>query len=170
MESMDFLSLTLWSSLNSLHHTAINQHVQSRWPQVHIQGPLWHWDGRSLQAQMYAQVDTVLTIPHVYLINHSMWAVPHHGTPCCSSAYTHGTTVISKPTLNDIIIAPFIPTDPLFPPHLHPEDHIIGTGHHSSQEGNTLYQDRSQGSWPLLDHLLGGVTQKLSSQLKSTKV
>ena len=45
-----FPSFTLWSSLNSLHHTAIAQHVQARWPQIHSQGPLWHWNGRPLQA------------------------------------------------------------------------------------------------------------------------
>jgi len=66
-------------------------------------------------------------------------------------------TVISKPTLNDIIIAPFILLTHYFLHIYNPETISFGTGHHSSQEGNTLYQDRSQGSWPLLDHLLGGV-------------
>jgi len=27
-------------------------------------------------------------------------------------------TVVSEPSLNDITITPFIPTNPLFPPHL----------------------------------------------------
>ena len=30
-------------------------------------------------------------------------------------------TVVSKPTLNDITIAPLLPTDPLFPPCLWPQ-------------------------------------------------
>jgi len=51
-----FPSFSLWSSSNSLHHTAINQYVQSRWPQAHIQGPLWYLDGRPLKAQMYPPV------------------------------------------------------------------------------------------------------------------
>jgi len=30
-------------------------------------------------------------------------------------------TVVSEPSLNDIAITPYIPTDPLFPPHLWPQ-------------------------------------------------
>jgi len=42
-------------------------------------------------------------------------AVPHHGTPCCSSAYSYSTHFGFWAYSS---ITPLIPTDPLFPPHL----------------------------------------------------
>jgi len=59
-----------------------------------------------------------IRITPVYLTQ----AVPHHGTSHWS--YSYGTTVVSElsvPASNNIAIAPIIPTDPLFPPHLWPQ-------------------------------------------------
>jgi len=97
-----FPTFTLQSSLNSLHHTAIDQDVQSRWPQVHIWGSLWHWDGSPLQAQLYPQVETVL-------YNHSSlldWpfnmSSAHMALPVVLQLRPMVPTVVSQPTLNDI--------------------------------------------------------------------
>ena len=52
-----------------------------------------------------------------------------------------------------------------------PRDHIIGRGHHGSQEGNMLCQGRGKGLRPLLYHLLCGLHRSWvlnSSQLRSS--
>jgi len=56
-----------------------------------FRGPLWHWDGRPLQAQGTLKLTQSLMITQVYSIDHLTWAGPIMATPCCSSAYTHGT-------------------------------------------------------------------------------
>ena len=104
---------------NSLQHIAFNHHVQPKSPQVHIWGYIWHRDGRSPQAQMHPQIDTVCLITPVY----STWAVPHHSTSHWSSAYSYGTHCGFQAycTSNDIAITSSIPTDPLFPPCPRPQ-------------------------------------------------
>ena len=49
-------------------------------------------------------------ITQVNSINHSTWAVPHYGTPCCSSAYPNDNPIIS-----------IILTEPLFLPWQWPQ-------------------------------------------------
>jgi len=100
--------------------TAIDQHVQLTWSQVYIWGPLRYQDGISLQAQLYPQVETILT---VNLIKDSTWAVPHHG--CCSSAYTHGTHCGFPAFIEWYQHLSYHSYWPLFPPHLQPKDHFI---------------------------------------------
>jgi len=105
-----FPSFTLQSSSNSFHHTAIDQHVQSRWPQVHIWGFLWHRDGGPHKPKC------ILKLKQSIRSLQSTW---HEQCPIMA------LPIEPQPTSNDITITPIIPTDPLFPSHLWSRDHII---------------------------------------------
>ena len=84
---MDFCLSPYDHHSNSLHHTAINQHVQPRWPQVHIRGCLRHRDGRPHQA-----FSDFTPLQHVtQLLCHTLyltWALLtwYHQQTCLSTA------------------------------------------------------------------------------------
>ena len=66
-----------------------------------------------------------------------MWAVPHHGTPCYSTAYHCGFPAYIKWYCYRSHNSHWLTISSMF---MTPETISFGGGHHGSQEGNTLYQ------------------------------
>jgi len=130
----------------TLHSHQINMSNQDE-PQVCIWGSLRLRDGRPCQIQMYLKC-------HSPFDNSSLFNMS--SAPSCTSywasTYSYVPTVVSQPTSNILPSLPsFLPTH-YFLHTYDPRDHIIWERTSQKLEGNMLYQDRSKGSWPLLDH------------------
>jgi len=154
---MDFHLLTYDHHSNSLQCTAIDQHDQSRWlksifedssdiemedlskPNCTLKLQKSLWSLKSTQSTIQSKQCPIMALPIVPQL--------HLCYPLC----------FPKPALNDIAIAPLIPTYPLFPPHLQPQRPYNWRGYQSSWEGNTLCQGRKHRTGQLLDQLLNGL-------------
>jgi len=152
-------------------HTAIDYHVQPWCPQVCFWRSLILINGRSHQPSCILKLQQSILITLVY----SPQAVPHHGTSYWSWAYSYSTHCGFQAYygLHSMIfpLLPIIPTDPLFPPHHDPKDHITWkrTSQKSGREWHFI-SGRRMGWWLLLDHMPVWISQEwvlTSSQLRS---
>jgi len=114
-----FPSFTLQSSSNSLHHTAINQHVQFHDLKSVFKGHLWYWDGKTSPSP---------NVPSSF--KQSLWSLkstwstiwqeqyPIMALPVVPQLTPTAPTVVSQPSVNDIALCSYLLLTPLFPPHI----------------------------------------------------